>query len=335
MVSLAQSPVFTTLPVRFSVLPLVARWGLLTLLAGPLVSAAQPATAPAPPARRIDEDPVLRPKYPGGQRALRAYIAQEIRYPLTAYREHVVGKVHVRYIVDEAGWVQEPVVTKSVGFGCDEEALRIVQSLAPFRPGTNAAGQAVAVYESTIVDFSLDDYVMGDHQVPRKSDLILAGLTGTTTVPEKQRRMSRPLKAPAVAPLAGVGTLAAQYPGGLSELFVFIARQTRYPKAARKADVEGRVLVSVLIDEQGQATAPTVVEGLGYGCDDEAMRILQRLPQRFSPAQSTLGQPVAMRYEVPVFFPKMKLGKYRRAMRRSTGDGQQLYNMANPLRFLF
>jgi outer membrane biosynthesis protein TonB len=134
--------------------------------------------------------------------------------------------------------------------------------------------QAVAVHETTIVDFCLDDYVIDDHQVPRKADNVLAGLTGNIAFAEKQRRINRPIKAPAVASLAGAGTLTAQYPGGLSELFVFVARQTHYPKAARKADVEGRVIVSLLIDEQGLATAPTIVEGLGYGCDEEAVRVL-------------------------------------------------------------
>ncbi len=313
---------------RLSVLSLVARWGFLTLLASPLLSAAQPATMPAPPARRVEQHPLLRPKYPGGQRALRTYLTSEIRYPLAAYREHVVGKVYVQFIVDEAGVVREPVVMKGIGFGCDEEALRLVQSLLLFRPGTNAAGQAVAVYETTIVDFRLDGYVTSGHPMPSNSGPVLPELGGSTLVPFiNQSPLGTPLKVPAPAPLAGAGTLAAQYPGGLSELFVFIAKHTHYPRAARKADVEGRVLVSVLVDEGGRVTNPIVTQGLGYGCDEEAVRVMGLLFYRFSPAQNNAGQAVASRVEVPVFFPKMKLGKYR----RSQGKAWHQQSWGNPL----
>lgn len=295
---------------------LLARLGLLALLAGPLAGIAQSTSPVALPARRVVEDPTLHPQFPGGERALRSYIARSIQYPLEAYRQHVIGKVQIRYIVDETGRVQEPTVKKSLGFGCDEEALRIIQALPAFTPGLDAAGQAVAVYEYSVVEFLLEEksYRPGAPSPLAGSAAPLAPLFPRLNDLGVEHQPAMP---PAIPLLAGAGTLAAQYPGGLSELFVFISRHTRYPKFARKAKVRGRVLVSVLVDEHGRATNPTVAQSLSYDCDLEALRVVSLIPYRFNPAQSDAGQPVASRVEVPVFFPRTKLGKYRQSSKRS------------------
>ncbi len=57
----------------------------------------------------------------------------------------------------------------------------------------------------------------------------------------------------------------------------FITKQLQYPQEALEAKVEGTVLVRFIINHQGQVTETHVVSGLGYGCDEEAQRVIKLL----------------------------------------------------------
>ena len=56
----------------------------------------------------------------------------------------------------------------------------------------------------------------------------------------------------------------------------------RYPPACRRAGVEGRVIVRLVVDAAGQVQQPTVTQGIGFGCDEEVLRVLEGA--RFQPA---------------------------------------------------
>ena len=68
-----------------------------------------------------------------------------------------------------------------------------------------------------------------------------------------------------------------EYPGGPKELTKFIYANLRYPAAALEANVEGTVLMEYDIDYQGKVVETRVLQGLGYGCDEEAGRVIRLL----------------------------------------------------------
>ncbi len=68
-----------------------------------------------------------------------------------------------------------------------------------------------------------------------------------------------------------------------------LVNEIQYPKRARRANLEGRVTVTFIIDENGYVRFPTVTQGLGAGCDDEALRAVRLA--RFLPGQLD-GTPV-------------------------------------------
>ncbi|MEZ4701732.1 MAG: TonB family protein [Rhodothermales bacterium] len=61
-----------------------------------------------------------------------------------------------------------------------------------------------------------------------------------------------------------------------------VRNQVEYPARARRAGVEGRVILRMMIDEAGQLHDPTVVQGIGFGCEEEVIQVLQNA--RFEPA---------------------------------------------------
>lgn len=112
---------------------------------GPLpVAVAEPVPAPATPEDVLVYSEVS-PEFPGGLKALQKYIAENTRYSPLALRHGVEGKVYVRFVVDETGRVINPVVIKGIGYGCDEEALRMLQAMPAFKPGIQN-GRPVKVY---------------------------------------------------------------------------------------------------------------------------------------------------------------------------------------------
>jgi TonB family protein len=82
------------------------------------------------------------------------YVANNLRYPARAQRASVSGKVLVQFVVTKTGSIQDAGIIKSIGFGCDEEAIRIVSQMPKWKPGKQN-GKPVAVMYNLPIQFSL------------------------------------------------------------------------------------------------------------------------------------------------------------------------------------
>jgi TonB family protein len=80
-------------------------------------------------------------------------IQENIKYPAIAQKAGIEGRVFVQFVVNEEGAVENPVVVRGIGAGCDEEAIRAVR-LAQFEPGRQK-GLPVKVKMSIPVTFRL------------------------------------------------------------------------------------------------------------------------------------------------------------------------------------
>jgi TonB family protein len=69
------------------------------------------------------------PTYPGGRDAYRKFVSEQLVYPAQALENGIQGTVYLSYVVDDFGDVIEAKILKGIGYGCDEEALRIVRLL--------------------------------------------------------------------------------------------------------------------------------------------------------------------------------------------------------------
>ncbi len=93
------------------------------------------------------------PKYPGGSKAFREFIAENLRYPEPALEAKVEGSVIVEYDINDNGAVSNSHVLKGLGYGCDEEALRVV-NLLRFEKVKNR-GVRVKMTTKTTIHFRL------------------------------------------------------------------------------------------------------------------------------------------------------------------------------------
>lgn len=70
-----------------------------------------------------------QPKYPGGSSAFKKFISDNLTYPEEAIKNRIEGYVYIKFVVDNLGKVIDANVTKGLGYGCDEEAIRIIKLL--------------------------------------------------------------------------------------------------------------------------------------------------------------------------------------------------------------
>ncbi len=80
-----------------------------------------------------------------------------------------------------------------------------------------------------------------------------------------------------------------------------IQDKIKYTQEARTNQIEGTIEVSFVVNKKGRVLEPRVTKGLGYGLDEEAIRIIKLA--RFKPAsQSPGGDPVCVRFALPINF---------------------------------
>lgn len=90
------------------------------------------------------------------------------------------------------------------------------------------------------------------------------------------------------------------YPGGIDSLKQFLNKHLRYPTEAKSEGVQGTVYLSMVIHRNGVVSNVKVLRSLGYGCDEEAIRLVMSFPP-FHPARLN-GKPVNALYNLPVKF---------------------------------
>jgi len=91
-----------------------------------------------------------------------------------------------------------------------------------------------------------------------------------------------------------------RFPGGQSALIDYLAANVKYPKDAQKAGVEGRVVVSFIVEKDGKINDVKVVKSVHKSLDKEATRVVKAMP-KWTPG-SLNNKPVQVKYNLPVTF---------------------------------
>ena len=101
-----------------------------------LVEAPVADAAPIEGVQRKELTNITEPTPVGGQNVLRKYIRRNLRYPNSARQNNIKGEVELLLTISEDGTIKTIVVINSLGYGCDEEAIRLIQDGPDWNPGT-------------------------------------------------------------------------------------------------------------------------------------------------------------------------------------------------------
>ncbi|NPD92493.1 energy transducer TonB [Xylanibacter muris] len=210
---------------------------------------------------------VQSPMFPGGADAMREYFSKNTKYPEEARSNGVQGRVIIDFIVGVDGSVKDINVVRHIAPALDEEAVRVVKAMPKWIPAKKD-GKHVEVKMTLPVVFRL----------PEKSG---------TTAEKKPKIFSNPEK-------------LASFPGGKEALMNYLAENVKYPAAAEKQGIKGRVVVSFAIGVDGSVTEAKVLKSVNPLLDEEAVRVVEAMP-KWIPAKLN-GKPVEVKYSVPITF---------------------------------
>ena len=90
------------------------------------------------------------------------------------------------------------------------------------------------------------------------------------------------------------------FPGGTAALMEFIDSTKVYPVSAMKKGIQGRVIITFIVEKDGSLSHAKVVKGVAPELDKEALRVVKKMP-RWIPGQQN-GWKVRVRYIIPVTF---------------------------------
>lgn len=229
----------------------------------------------------VEDQPTLK----GGMDALR----ESVRYPEMARKAGIEGRVIVQFVVNENGGVVRPTIVRGVHKMLNEAAIEAVRA-QEFEPGRQQ-GEPVKVMMSLPVTFEKSD--RGESQSSPQSDARSVGVPSRGTISVDHAPGAEELSDDASPPPYRPPRMRLK--GGMEAL----QDAVEYPEFARKAGIEGRVVVAFTIDEAGTVTNPTIREGAHQLLNEAALDAIQRVS--FEPVESIDG-PTTARMTLPIGF---------------------------------
>ncbi|MDH5382609.1 MAG: energy transducer TonB, partial [Cyclobacteriaceae bacterium] len=220
-----------------------------------------------------------------GYDSLYKIIGQQMKYPKKAVEENISGKVFISFDIDTEGNLTNSKIVKGIGAGCDEEALRVVQSLdAKWIPGVKD-GQKINQTIVLPISFSLKS---------TNSSIIIENIEKGNSQGESSRFGET------TDEIFTIVEDPAMPEGGYESFYKYIQTNMLYPETARNNNIEGRVFIQFVVDTDGSITQVQAVKGIGAGCDEEAIRVISGSP-KWKPAYQR-GITVKQRIVLPITF---------------------------------
>lgn len=221
------------------------------------------------------------PRFPnGGMSALMQYLNESIRYPEAAIKAGVQGRVTLQFIVDKDGSIDDVKILRSVNPDLDAEAIRVIKMMPRWEPGTHK-GKPVRVKYTVPVMFRIPS-----EPVEKIDEMIVVGY--------------RTPDAPVTGEVYEVADKMPEFPGGMTGLMQYLSKNVKYPADAHAKGIQGRVVVSVIVNTKGKATNATIVQSVSPSLDAEALRVAGTMPD-WTPGTKD-GTPVNVKYSFPITF---------------------------------
>ena len=102
------------------------------------------------------------------------------------------------------------------------------------------------------------------------------------------------------APIFTVVESMPSFPGGDEARIKYLQQNLKYPQMARESGIQGRVFVTFVVEKNGMITDVKILRGIGGGCDEEAVRVIQNMPKWKAGKQR--GKPVRVQFNMPILF---------------------------------
>ena len=216
------------------------------------------------------------------------YLGSTIAYPSAAAKKKLQGNTIVNFTV-RSGKIMNVYAQNELGEGCDDE---VINSISNFDDYLGKDGNY-----SIKVSFKLDnaDTEIKNATASTSDDYnSLQNINIIGFAPKKEETTDQ-----TVYSFVSMSTPPA-YPGGVNKFYEFLSKSIKYPAFAADNDIQGNVFVSFVVEKDGSLTDIKVDRKLGFGTDEEALRVL-KLSKRWNPGMQN-GKAVRVKYNIPIKF---------------------------------
>ncbi|HZX57410.1 MAG TPA: energy transducer TonB [Mucilaginibacter sp.] len=215
------------------------------------------------------------PSPAGGMAKFYEYLGTNTKYPDSAVKKRIEGKVFITFVVENDGSLTNVKILRGVSPDIDAEATRVVSTAPKWTPGMQN-GRAVRVQYSMAISFKLPPQTSAD----KKMDSMM-------NLPADQKIFSAVEQEPSPV-------------GGMSAFYQYLMTNIHYPEYEKKNNIQGKVFLTFVIEKDGTLNDIRVLRGVSRAIDAEAIRVLKNAP-KWNPGMQS-GRPVRVQYNVPLSF---------------------------------
>ena len=235
------------------------------------------------------------------------FIYKNLKYPEEARKNQVEGQVVLQFVITKTGTLENIKIVLEIGGGCGYAAKSVIETMNDMSqkwiPGKQN-GQNVDVLYTLPVKFNLEDARNSVSQPPKQLVDYFSQEVHWKECLELDNMIER--------------TMCT-----FNKISDFVQHQIKYPEEALKNNIEGYCKVRAYFDERGNLNKTEMIKDIGYGCGEEALRIVKNLPT-MEPAEKS-GKPIEGSLIIPVYFTHRKKDEFK--IGRIPGGAMQANNL--------
>lgn len=223
-------------------------------------------------------------KFPGGEQECFKFLAANVKYPAECIEKGIQGRVIVSFTIETDGTIDEIKTMRSPDPLLTKEAERVVALMPKWKPFMQN-GKPVRSRFTLPVMFRLNA------DKPQNPDSLNAKAPAADEVQAAPSDDDRVYE---------VVETNAEFPGGQNECYKFLASQIKYPVKCMEEGIQGRVIVSFVVNRDGSIVEVKATKSPHPALSKEAERVISLMP-KWKPAMQG-GKTVRSRFSLPVMF---------------------------------
>jgi TonB family protein len=248
------------------------------------------------------------------------YIYSHLKYPAEAKDKSIEGTVVAQFTINKDGSVSDINIVREIGGDCGKAVIEMLQTMnnmpEKWVPGKQE-GKNVNVLYTLPVKFKMTD------DEP-KSKFFIATKTDEKVIQEAFKTMLEMAAFPGsehimkpMERLSASGNMMSK----------FIQKHLEYPTKAKENKIEGTVYIRMTIDTKGKVTEAMIKEDIGYGCGEEALKVVKMMPDWYPATKD--GKAVASMQTIPIAF-KLKSDGNTETRSKNNIDPKNINIFPNP-----
>ncbi|MFT4664794.1 MAG: bla regulator protein BlaR1 [Gammaproteobacteria bacterium] len=232
------------------------------------------------------------------------FVYSNIKYPAAARKAGTEGMAVVRFVIKKNGKVQKAEMLRTIGGGCDEEVLCVVNKMPVWIPGKQR-GVSVDVYYNLPVKFKLDGGERASiEKVKKEEDPKAPKAITEEELCSEEDIFTVVEDMPRFPGCEEVADMEERKECSRQKMLQFIYMNVKYPKEAQDAGAEGMVVVRFVINKKGEVMNPEILRSKGHGLDEAVLDVVEKMnemEEQWIPGKQR-GKQVNVKFNLPVKF---------------------------------